>query len=75
MSIDEKHTLFELSKRIKKLRKDRGLTQMQCLIDTGIHFGRIEQAKRDISFSTLCKISDYFDISLEEMFEGFTYHK
>lgn len=75
MSINEKHTLIELSKRIKKLRKERGLTQMQCLIDTGIHFGRIEQAKRDVSFSTLCKISDYFNISLEQMFQDFSYSK
>ena len=72
MKSDAKHLLLlELSKKIKCLREEHNLTQAQCLIDTKIHFGRIEQAKRDVSFSTLCKICDYFNITLEAFFKDF----
>lgn len=71
MSFDDKYILLELSNKIKCLRKRNNLTQMQCLIDTGIHFGRIEQAKRDISFTTLCKICSYFNITLEDFLKDF----
>ncbi len=58
--------LLELASRIKVLRKEKKLSQAVCYIDTGINFGRIERGKRDISFTTLCKISKYFDISLKD---------
>ncbi|AXT63686.1 XRE family transcriptional regulator [Aquimarina sp. AD10] len=50
------------------LRQQKGITQEDALNDTGIHFGRIEQGKRDISFTTLHKICIYFEISLEDFF-------
>jgi len=59
-------TLLHLAKRVKELRIERKLTQEDAFNDTGIHFGRIEQGKRDISFTTLKKICFYFEISLEE---------
>lgn len=66
---DEKVLLTELAKRIKQLRKERGLTQEDCLNDTGISFSRIEMGNRDISFTTLHKICIYFKISLKEFFD------
>lgn len=71
-SINHNEPLLKLASRIKKLRLEKKLTQEDAYNDTGIHFGRIEQGKRDISFTTLKKICDYFDISLEELFsKGF----
>ncbi len=72
-SINKNNTpLLSLSLRIKKLRAERGLTQLQCFQDTNIHVGRIEQGKRDASFTTIYKLCKYFDITLEEFFnEGF----
>lgn len=66
--INKKRLLIELAKRVKSLRKERGLTQENCLNDTGIQFSRIEQGKRNISFTTLYEICNYFNISLTEFF-------
>lgn len=66
---NKKPLLIELAKRIKELRKSKKLTQIDCYNDTNIHFARIEQGKRDISFTTLYKICEYFDISMEEFFK------
>lgn len=66
---EKKTLLIELAKRIKTLRKENKLTQIDCYNDTNIHFARIEQGKRDISFTTLFKICQYFNISMEEFFK------
>lgn len=58
--------LFKLAKRVKELRLGKKLTQEEAYNDTGIHFGRIEQGKRDISFTTLKKLCDYLDVSMED---------
>lgn len=65
---DKKELLNLLAKRVKELRSKKDLTQEDALNDTGIHFGRIEQGKRDISFSTLFKICQYFEISPKDFF-------
>lgn len=65
-SIEKDELLLKLANRIKELRIERNLTQEDAFNDTGIHFGRIEQGKRDISFTSLNKICSYFNLSLEE---------
>jgi transcriptional regulator with XRE-family HTH domain len=71
-SIEKDELLLKLANRIKGLRIERNFTQEDTFNDTGIHFGRIEQGKRDISFTSLKKICDYFNITLEEFFsKGF----
>ncbi len=65
---DKKELLNLLAKRVKELRSKKDLTQEDALNDTGIHFGRIEQGKRDISFTTLFKICQYFEISPKDFF-------
>jgi transcriptional regulator with XRE-family HTH domain len=64
---DNKAILLELANRIKTLRNERSLTQAVCYEDTGINFGRIERGVRDVSFTTLIKISKYFNISMNEL--------
>lgn len=64
--MDEKEVLLNLAKRIKELRLEKKLTQEEVYNDTGIHVARIEQGKRDISFTTLTKIADYFEVSLDK---------
>ena len=63
---DKKILLIQLAKRVKELRKVKGVTQADALTDTKILFSRIEQGKRDISFTTLYKICQYFEISMDE---------
>ncbi|PHS10021.1 MAG: transcriptional regulator [Kordia sp.] len=69
---EEENSLISLATRIKELRSAKGVTQEEAYNDTGIHFGRIEQGKRDASFTTIKKISTYLGVTLEEFFrKGF----
>lgn len=61
-----KELLLNLANKLKGLRKSKGVTQEQVLNDTGIHIARIEQGERDISYSTLCKLADYFSVTLND---------
>ena len=71
-STEKDELLIKLANRVKELRIAKNLTQEDAYNDTGIHFGRIERGKRDVSFSSLKKICDYFELSLEEFFsKGF----
>lgn len=70
-NIADKTVLLELAKRIKSLRKQKGLTQAECYNDTGINFGRIERGIRDISFTTLLKLCAYFEIPAKDFFDGY----
>jgi transcriptional regulator with XRE-family HTH domain len=58
--------LLNLAKRLKELRKVKNVTQEQVSNDTGIHIARIEQGKRDISYTTLLKLAEYFGVGLDE---------
>lgn len=67
LSVMQQEELLQvLAKKLKYLRKLKGLSQDEVLFDTGIHIARIEQGKRDISFTTLCRLADYFEVSLNE---------
>jgi transcriptional regulator with XRE-family HTH domain len=59
--------LKKFAKRVKKLRIEKGDTQIDAYNETGIHFGRIEQGNRDVSLTTIVKIADYFKISVGEL--------
>ena len=60
--------LKNLALRVKELRGIKGVTQEEALNDTGIQFSRIEQANRDVQLSTVQKLCDYFEISMNEFF-------
>ncbi|WP_136468601.1 helix-turn-helix domain-containing protein [Flagellimonas onchidii] len=62
--------LLKLARRVAQLRDEKGVSQQNAFNDTGIHFGRIEQGKRDISYFTLMKLCQYFEISLHDFFDG-----
>jgi transcriptional regulator with XRE-family HTH domain len=62
--------LKKIASRIKSLREKKEITQEQFYHDTGIHLGRIETGKMNISISTLDTICKYFDVTLEEFFKG-----
>jgi transcriptional regulator with XRE-family HTH domain len=62
--MENKELLLSLANRLKELRKQKNVTQEDVYNDTGIHVARIEQGKRDISFTTLCKLAEYFDVDL-----------
>lgn len=63
----KQEALRGLAKRVKELRQNKGVSQQEAYIDTSIHFGRIEQGKRDVSYYTLIRIALYFEISLKDL--------
>ena len=65
--MDNQEILLNLAKRLKELREQKKVSQEVVFNDTGIHVARIEQGKRDISFTTLCKLADYFGVSINEL--------
>jgi transcriptional regulator with XRE-family HTH domain len=64
--MENQELLLSLAKRLKELRKQKNVTQEDVYNDTGIHVARIEQGKRDISYTTLCKLAEYFKVGIEE---------
>lgn len=62
--------LLQIAKRLKALREMRNLSQEAVLLDTGIHIGRIETGKLDVTVSTVKRLCEYFEISLTDFFEN-----
>jgi transcriptional regulator with XRE-family HTH domain len=61
--------LSAITKKIKALRQIKGVSQEEIYNETDIHIGRIESKKVNITVSTLSKLCDYFEISLETFFK------
>jgi hypothetical protein len=62
--------LRRIASRIKTLREAKEVTQEDFYNDTGIHLGRIETGKMNVTVSTLDVICKYFGLSLGEFFTG-----
>lgn len=58
----------KIAEIIKQIRQEKGITQEDFLFDLGIHIGRIEMGRNDISCSTLMAICDKLSISPAEIF-------
>ncbi len=65
----DKVILHKFAAKVKALRQGKKLSQADAYNDTGIHFGRIEQGKRDVSLTTIIKIAKYFNISPKDLFD------
>ena len=48
----------------------KGVSQETVYEDTGLHIGRIETERHNITVSTLSRLCDYYGITLSEFFEG-----
>ena len=63
----------EIGKRITKERKHQGMSQERIAALSGIdrsHIGFIEQGRRKPTLSTLYKIANVLNLSLEDFFKG-----
>lgn len=61
-----------LGKNLRRLRKEKGLTQESLYLESGIsrsHIAMIETGKRDITISALFKISRALNITLDKIFD------
>lgn len=63
----------QLGERIVRARTDRRMSQEKLAADSSIdrsHMGFIEQGRRRPTLSTLHKIAEALDMSLEDLFRG-----
>ena len=63
----------EFGRRLKALRKERGMTQEElaaALSITPNHLGKIDLGKRGISIEVLLGVSEVLDISLDVLIKG-----
>ncbi|MGR3173092.1 MAG: helix-turn-helix domain-containing protein [Candidatus Scalindua sp.] len=71
--MDEKKVKKSLGKRIKKLRKERGLTQAMASEKAGIltekRWSDIECGRYSIGLTTLLRIAQGLDIPIHELFK------
>ncbi len=71
MHQDNKKVLEILAKRIKHLRNEKGCSLNSFVFNRGLittaTLSRIENSLVDVKFTTLVKISQMFEISLEEL--------
>lgn len=62
--------LDRVGKQIRKLRKEKGITQEDFYNDTNIHIARIEIGKVNISISVLEAICNYLEINIVDFYKG-----
>lgn len=69
---EKRETLMDVGKKIKLLRKAENLTQEELankLNISRVNYTRYETGKVRPDYETLIKIADYFEISLDELFD------
>ena len=58
--------------RLKELRKQQNISQLKLAMDLQINqnaISRYETGMREADYSTLIKIADYFDVSIDYLLE------
>ena len=61
--------LKNVAEKLKKIRQEKGVTQLSVLVDTEVHVGRLENNPTNISLSTLADLCTYYGLTLEEFFK------
>lgn len=67
-----KQEIQAFGKRLKQLRKKKGLSQLDLEIESGINraeISRIENGLNNIEFLTIVKLSIALDIEIRELFQ------
>jgi len=58
--------------RLKELRKKRGISQLKLALDLNMNqnsISRYETGSHEADYSTLIKIADYFNVSVDYLLE------
>jgi len=66
-------TSSPLATKIRKLRNDREWSQEELADRTGLHrtyISHIENAKREISVETLCKVAKGLEVTPSDLMQG-----
>jgi len=58
--------------RLKKLRKDKKISQLKLAVDLNMNqnsVSRYENGEREADYATLIRFADYFDVSIDYILE------
>ncbi|SDQ06685.1 helix-turn-helix domain-containing protein [Flagellimonas zhangzhouensis] len=72
MTKEEEQFLKKFGEQIRRLRKEKGMTQADLVFEAKVHgnmIGRIERGERAANLLQLHKIAKALEISVEELFE------
>ena len=67
-----KHLIIEFGLKIKKLRKEKDISQEELSFLTGFHrtyIGMIERGERNISLSNMAVFAKVFELNLSELLD------
>lgn len=62
--------LQAIAAKLKELRAKTGMTQLAVAKKTGQNIGRMEAAQSNMTISSLEKTCQFYEISLEDFFDG-----
>src|ERR1700722_6990291 len=60
--------LKEIAKKVKDLRREKKMSQLELLFELNIHIGRIEAGKNNLTVSSLNVICKYSGLTLGQFF-------
>tara|TARA_R110002012_G_scaffold70013_1_gene180772 strand:+ start:12389 stop:12670 length:282 start_codon:yes stop_codon:yes gene_type:complete len=69
---EEEQFLMKFGEQIRRLRKEKGMTQADLVFEAKVHgnmIGRIERGERAANLLQLHKIAKALEIRVEELFE------
>jgi transcriptional regulator with XRE-family HTH domain len=69
---EEEQYLLKFGEQIRRLRKEKGMTQADLVFEAKVHgnmIGRIERGERAANLLQLYKIARALEVSVEELFE------
>jgi len=69
---EEEQFLMKFGSQIRRLRKEKGMTQADLVFEAKVHgnmIGRIERGERAVNLLQLHKIAKALEIRVEELFD------
>lgn len=60
----------QITARLKRIRKIRGIRQETVRYDLGVNIGRIETGRHCITLPTLARLCEYYEVPLADFFDG-----
>ncbi|WP_165395291.1 helix-turn-helix domain-containing protein [Flagellimonas allohymeniacidonis] len=68
----EKQILIEFGEKVRKIRREKGMTQADLVHEAGVHgnmIGRIERGERAANVLQLFKIAKALGVNIDELFD------
>ena len=69
---EKSEILILFGKKVREIRKDRGMSQEELAYKANLHrtyIGMIERAEKNITLANINKLANAFDISIKELMD------